>query len=124
MQWDNWRLLTLVSLAGFVGLLFGQMMAFMFVASLAYALWLQHNWYKLWYWLQKPKKRRSPSAEGVIDDVCRQIEQMRQQNSNRKKKMTDYLKRFQSATAALPDGIVVLGEYGEVDWELRDTWVV
>jgi two-component system, OmpR family, phosphate regulon sensor histidine kinase PhoR len=116
MQWDNWRLLTLVSLAGFVGLLFGQMMAFMFVATLAYALWLQHNWYKLWYWLQKPKKRRSPSAEGVIDDVCRQIEQMRQQNSNRKRKLTGYLKRFQSATAALPDGIVVLGEFGEVDW--------
>ncbi|MCX4186421.1 phosphate regulon sensor histidine kinase PhoR [Methylophaga sp. OBS4] len=116
MQWDNWRLLTLISLAGFVGLLFGQMMTFMFLASLGYALWLQHNWYKLWYWLQKPKKRRSPSAEGVIDDVCRQIEQMRQQNSNRKKKLTGYLQRFQSATSALPDAIVVLGEFGEVDW--------
>jgi two-component system phosphate regulon sensor histidine kinase PhoR len=116
MQWDNWRLLSLISLAGFVGLLFGQMMTFMFLASLGYALWLQHNWYKLWYWLQKPKKRRSPSADGVIDDVCRQIEQMRQQNNNRKKKLTGYLKRFQSAASALPDAIVVLGEFGEVDW--------
>ena len=116
MQWDNWRLLTLLSLAGFCGLLFGQMMTFMFLAVLVYALWLQHNWYKLRKWLEKPKKNRSPSAEGVIDDVCRQIEQMRQQNSNRKKKLTGYLKRFQQATAALPDGIVVLGEYGEVEW--------
>lgn len=116
MQWDNWRLLALISVSGFVGLLFGQMMAFMFFAALGYALWLQHNWYKLSYWLQKPKKRRSPSAEGIIDDVCRQIEQMRQQNSNRKKKLTGYLKRFQSATAALPDAIIVLGEFGEVEW--------
>lgn len=116
MQWDNWRLLCLISLAGFAGLLFGQMMTFMFIATLAYALWLQNNWYKLRYWLQKPKKRRSPSAEGVIDDVCRLVEQMRQQNTTRKKKLTGYLKRFQSATAALPDGIVVLGEFAEVEW--------
>jgi two-component system phosphate regulon sensor histidine kinase PhoR len=116
MQWDNWRLLTLISLAGFVGLLFGQMLLFMFLAAMGYAVWLQHNWYKLWKWLKKPKKRRSPSAEGVIDEVCRHIEQMRQQNSNRKKKLTGYLKRFQLATAALPDGIVVVGEYGEVEW--------
>lgn len=116
MQWDNWRLLTLLSLAGFAGLLFGQMMAFLFLAALGYAIWLQLNWFKLKQWLEKPKKRRSPSADGMIDDVCRQIEQIRQQNSNRKKKLTGYLKRFQLATAALPDAIVVLGEFGEVEW--------
>jgi len=116
MQWDHWRLLTLLSLAGFAGLLFGQMMTFLFLATLVYALWLQHNWSKLWQWLQQPKKRRSPSAEGMVDDVCRLIEQMRQQNSSRKKKLTGYLKRFQSATAALPDAILVLGEFGQVEW--------
>lgn len=116
MQWDNWRLLTLLSLAGFAGLIFGQMMAFLFLAALGYAIWLQLNWIKLKHWLEKPKKRRSPSADGMIDDVCRQIEHMRQQNSNRKKKLTGYLKRFQMATAALPDAIVVLGEFGQVDW--------
>ena len=116
MQWDHWRLLVILSLAGFAGLLFGQMMAFMFLATLGYAVWLQHNWFKLHYWIQKPKKRRSPSAEGVIDEVCRLIDQIRQQNSARKKKLTGYLKRFQSATAALPDAIIVLGEFGEVEW--------
>jgi two-component system, OmpR family, phosphate regulon sensor histidine kinase PhoR len=116
MQWDYWRLLTIVSLSGFIGLLFGQMMTFMFVAAFAYALWLQNTWYQLWHWLQKPKKKRSPSADGVIDDVCREIEQVRQQNSSRKKKLAGYLKRFQSATAALPDGIIVLGDYDQVAW--------
>jgi two-component system phosphate regulon sensor histidine kinase PhoR len=116
MQWDNWRLLTIVSLAGFVGLLFGQMMTFMFIASFGYALWMQRAWYQLWLWLEKPKKEKSPSADGVIDDVCRQIDQIRIQNANRKKKLAGYLKRFQAATAALPDAVVVLGDYGEVEW--------
>lgn len=116
MQWDYWRLLTIVFLAGFVGLLFGHMQLFLFIAAFAYALWLQRSWYQLWQWLDKPKKYDSPSADGVIDDVCRQVEQIRIQNSSRKKKLAGYLKRFQAATAALPDAVVVLGEYGEVDW--------
>lgn len=116
MHWDYWRLLTLVSLAGFIGLLFGHMMTFMFIASFMYALWLQRSFYKLLYWLEKPKKNKSPSAEGVIDNVCRHIESMRNQNRARKKKLSGYLKRFQAATSALPDAVVVLGDYGEVEW--------
>ena len=116
MPWDNWRLLALISLAGFLGLIMGQMMTFMFIAALGYAIWLQRKWYQLWRWLQHPKKVACPSAEGVVDDVCRHIEKMRQQNSNRKKKVTSYLKRFQSATAALPDAIVIIGKHGQVDW--------
>ena len=116
MSWDYWRLLTVVFVAGFVGLLFGQMMTFMFLATFLYALWLQQSWFKLEKWLRKHKKNASPSADGVIDNVCRSIEQVRQQNNSRKKKLAGYLKRFQSATAALPDAIVVLGTFGEVDW--------
>jgi two-component system phosphate regulon sensor histidine kinase PhoR len=116
MEWEHWRLVIVITLAGLLGLLIGEPLACMLVGVLCYAVWLQHQWVKLRFWLQKPKKRRAPSVDGVIDDVCRLIDQMRQQNSSRKKKLTGYLKRFQQATAALPDGIVVLGGYGEVEW--------
>jgi len=116
MQWDYWRLLVVLSLAGFAGLVVGQMMAFLFIASLIYILWLQSKWFQLHAWLEKPKKNRSPEAEGVIDDVCRYVERVRAQNNSRKKKLTGYLKRFQSATAALPDAVVVMGEFGQVSW--------
>ena len=116
MPWDYWRLLAIISIAGFIGLLFGHMMTFMFIATLLYALWLQHSWYKLSAWLRSPKKNPSPIADGVINDVCREIDRVGQQNRARKKKLAGYLKRFQSATAALPDAIVILGEFGEVEW--------
>lgn len=116
MSWDYWRLISLISLAGFVGLLLGEMMTFLFFGTLIYLLWLQRQWFLLHQWLIKPKKNRAPEGEGVIDDVCGQIERMRAQNSNRKKKLTGYLKRFKTATAALPDGIVVIGEFGQVEW--------
>lgn len=116
MSWDYWRLITLISLAGFVGLLLGEMMTFLFIGTLIYLLWLQRQWFLLHQWLLKPKKNRAPEGEGMIDDVCGLIERMRAQNSNRKKKLTGYLKRFKKATAALPDGIVVIGEFGQVEW--------
>jgi two-component system phosphate regulon sensor histidine kinase PhoR len=92
------------------------MMTFMFIATLLYAVWIQHSWYKLSAWLRNPKKNQPPEAEGVVNDVCRYLEQIRRQNKSRKKKLTGYLKRFQSATAALPDAVVVLGSFGEVMW--------
>ncbi len=116
MAWDYWRFLTILSLAGFIGLLFDQMVTFLFLASFFYALWLQRSWFQLLKWMQRPKKNACPTAVGVIDDVCREVESVRLQNSSRKKKLGGYLKRFQSATSALPDAIVVLGEYGEVEW--------
>ena len=116
MQWDYWRLITLLSFAGFLGLVLGHMMPFLFAAALIYSLWLQWQWTLLHNWLLKPNKNTPPSADGVIDEVRRQIERMRSQNSNRKKKLTGYLKRFKTATAAIPDGIVVIGEFGQVEW--------
>ena len=116
MPWDYWRLLSVVSLSGFIGLLFGQMMTFMFIGTLLYALWIQHSWYELSAWLRNPKKNQPPEAEGVVNDVCRELEQVRRQNKSRKKKLAGYLKRFQSATAALPDALVALGSFGEVMW--------
>lgn len=116
MQWDWWRLLALIVLAGFVGLILDQLMAFMFFVTLAYTVWLQNQWFKLKDWLSKPKKNPPPEADGVIDEVCGLIEQMRSKNSSRKKKLTGYLKRFQTATAALPDAVVVLGPEGDIEW--------
>lgn len=116
MDWDYWRLITIVSVAGFVGLLFEHMMPAMFIATLIYTFWLQHQWNQLHAWLKKPKKHRPPNVEGVIDDVCRDIEEARKQNRARKKKLGGYLKQFQAATAALPDAIVVMGDFGKVEW--------
>ncbi|NQY27359.1 MAG: phosphate regulon sensor histidine kinase PhoR [Piscirickettsiaceae bacterium] len=116
MHWDYWRLIAIVSIAGFIGLLVGQMLPLMFVAVVVYALWLQHSWNKLYRWMRNSKKYSSPSADGVINDVCREIERVRKQNRARKKKLTGYLKRFQATTSALPDGIVVVATDGRIIW--------
>ena len=76
MLWDYWRLITIVSVAGFVGLLFDQMLLVMFIATFAYAMWLQRIWNRLYFWLKEPKKYKPPSVDGVIDDICREIDRV------------------------------------------------
>lgn len=116
MRWDNWRLIAVISISGFIGLLFEQMMAMMFFSVLLYAIWLQRSWNQLYRWVRNPKTIKAPRAEGVVDDVCREIERVRKQNRDRKKKLAGYLKRFQATTAALPDAVVVLGDDSLVLW--------
>jgi len=116
MQWDYWRLVTIVSLSGFIGLLFDHMLLLMFIATFSYAMWLQYSWNRLYHWLKKPKKYSPPSLDGVVDDVCREIDRVSKQNRSRKKRLGAYLKQFQAATAALPDAVVVMGEFGKVEW--------
>ena len=92
------------------------MMLFMLIATFLYNLWLQHKWYQLDRWLKKPKKNDPPSADGVIDTVCWHVEVTNKKARARKKKVGSYLKRFQSVTSSLPDAVVVLGEFGKVEW--------
>jgi two-component system phosphate regulon sensor histidine kinase PhoR len=116
MRWDHWRLIATISLSGFIGLLFDQMVLVILIGVLAYTIWLQRKWNQLYRWLRNPKSQKSPRAEGVIEDICIEIERVRDQNQTRKRKLAGYLKRFQATTAALPDAVVVLGDDSLVLW--------
>lgn len=51
-----------------------------------------------------------------MEEIIREIDFMRERHRSRKGKLSQYLKRFQKATAALPDATVVLNQYGEIEW--------
>ena len=65
MNWDYLRLLATVSLAGFIGLLFNEMILFMFIGTLLYAVWIQNKWHQMWQWLQNPKKNPLRLLKGL-----------------------------------------------------------
>ncbi len=116
MSWDYWRLLIVLSVSGFVGLLFDQMLLFMLLSMLLYNFWLQHTWRSLLLWLQEPKKNSPPQADGIIDKVYGYIESVNKKNRAQKKKLGTYFNRFQSIMDSLPDAIVIIGEQGKVEW--------
>lgn len=116
MRTDLWRLGWGLLLALLLGLLLGQVFFWLFLFTLSYVLWQQRQLYRLYRWLQKPKKRQPPSEVGIMEGIVREIDFMRERHRSRKSKLSQYLKRFQTATAALPDATVVLNHYDEIEW--------
>lgn len=116
MRADFWRLGWVLLIALLPGLLLGDVFFWLFVFTLGYEVWQQRQLYHLYRWLQKPKKRLPPGAGGAMEGIIREIDFMRERHRSRKRKLSQYLQRFQKATAALPDATVILNEYGEIEW--------
>lgn len=116
MRADLWCLGGGLLLALLLGLILGQVFFWLFLFTLGYVLWQQRQLYQLYRWLQKPKKRTSPAEVGIMEEIVREIDFMHQRHRSRKDKLSQYLKRFQKATMALPDATVVLNQYDEIEW--------
>ena len=116
MRADLWHLGGGLLLALLLGLILGQLFFWLFLFTLGYVLWQQRQLYHLYRWLQKPKKRPSPVEVGIMEEIVREIDFMRQRHRSRKDKLSQYLKRFQKAATALPDATVVLNQYDEIEW--------
>jgi len=113
---DLRRLLSVLAAAAAIGWIFGNMTLWLLVAISAYCFWLQRNVGQLLNWIQDRKNRESPDRPGVFEDLCREIDYSRERHKKRKKKLGNYIKQFQLASRALPDGTVVLDKTGAVSW--------
>lgn len=74
------------------------------------------NLWALRAWLEAPKQFELPEPGGLWGEVFDQLLDRQKKNSKRKRKLAAMLAEFQASTAALPDGAVVLGERGEINW--------
>jgi len=98
-----------------LGVVFGEIFAFLFVALLVYVLWNLYNLNQLSQWLSKPKKY-TPEVIGIWDEVFYQLHHLYKRQRSARKKLTSILNRFQKSTQALPYATVVLNEFDEIEW--------
>lgn len=113
---DIRRLCIVVSLALVVGWALENILLTLLVALLLYCAWLHRQVGQLLRWIRDRKHTLAPEPRGVFEDLCREIDYLRDRDKKRKKKLRVYLKQIQQATRASPDGTVVLDEHGSVKW--------
>jgi len=53
---------------------------------------------------------------GVVDDLLREFDTMRNGYQQREQKLSAFIKRFEETTAALPDAMVVVDDAGRIEW--------
>lgn len=98
------------------GLLIGSVWAGLTLALAAYLALHLRMLVWLSRWVVRPKRTDLPDPSGVWGEVFEQLLELQKRNRKRKKRLAAILAEFQSSTAALPDGAVVMTERGEIVW--------
>ncbi len=74
------------------------------------------NLYRLYRWLQDGHRFQPPEASGIWGEVFHLLYRQQLRNRQRKRRLTGLIKRFQEATAAMPDATVILDVDGTIEW--------
>lgn len=110
------RLLITLAVAAVIGVATG----WFWQAQVLALLWLlvrnTRNLVTLRRWLERPKLVELPITTGIWADVFDGLLILQKRNRKRKRRLAAILSEFQSSTAALPDGAIVLGLAGEIVW--------
>ena len=72
--------------------------------------------YKLGQWLNDPRLETMPEASGIWDDVFSSLYKMVKQHIQTKQELAAELQHIELATAALPEGVVILNEANRIEW--------
>ncbi|MFO7602731.1 MAG: phosphate regulon sensor histidine kinase PhoR [Gammaproteobacteria bacterium] len=116
IQIEIGRFLTIVGLAVFLGLFFGHLESFVLVAITTYLFWHLYNIWLLARWLSKYKTYTPPQSSGVWGDIFDEIYRLLKRQRKRNKRFTNLLRRFRESTDAMPDGVVIMHQHGEIEW--------
>ena len=114
---DISRLALVILFCILVGILAGHVVVCLIAGLLLYNIWQFRVNQQVVIWLRRRREEEPPVlAAGVTDAICQEVEYLKARHKHRKKKLAGHLKRFQEATAALPDAVLILGNAGEIEW--------
>ena len=116
MREDIWRFTGVVIFSLLAGLATGQVIICLFAGIVLFVIWQYRVLKQLYNWLQYRGENEPPELTGIINEICREIDFLRIHHKLREDKLAAFLKRFEEATAALPDAVVILGEHGGIEW--------
>lgn len=113
---DLRRLACAVILSIVAGLLVGKVFLCLSLGIFICLVWQYRALKRLGRFLRDGNRQDLPDAPGVINEIIRQIDFLRAQHEQREEKLTGGLARFQEATEALPDAVIVMDAYGLIEW--------
>jgi two-component system phosphate regulon sensor histidine kinase PhoR len=86
------------------------------VGLLAYVFHHLHNLAALAKWLRSPETDPVPDGLGVWEEVFSYLHARQRGQSRSQSQLSATLERFQRATEAIPDGIIILNKDDRIEW--------
>jgi two-component system phosphate regulon sensor histidine kinase PhoR len=116
MKEDIWRFTGVILFSLFTGLITQQVVICLLAGVFLFLIWNYRVLRQLHLWLQRRSGSNPPELPGIIDEICREIDFLRERHKQRKDKLAGFLRLFQDATASLPDAVIILGDFGVIEW--------
>lgn len=113
---ELWMLGGVAFVSFILGALFGHPFWGLIVGLAVYLAFTLRQLYKLHRWLQGGRSADVPDAGGLWGDVFDTIRKLIKETERREDQLTQMLARFQKASAATPDAMVVLTQHDEIEW--------
>jgi len=113
---DLYRLAGVAGAAVVIGLAFHRLTLALLLGCAGYLLWEHINLHRLRKWLAHRRRHDAPDWPGIFEEICIEIDRLRERHKKRKNMIGRYLSRFQTATKALPDATIVLDDDNRVEW--------
>jgi two-component system, OmpR family, phosphate regulon sensor histidine kinase PhoR len=113
-----WRLALIGAGTALVWAVFGKLAALVLLslAALMYAAQMFYNTALLRAWLREPQAYEIPDGVGIWSDIFSRLYRLLRLSKQSTTRIARELDRFQQAGAALPDGIAILNQTGEIEW--------
>jgi two-component system, OmpR family, phosphate regulon sensor histidine kinase PhoR len=116
MRPDLWRLAGLLAAGLLIGFALSQPLLGVAVALIVFIVVQFHHLRQLHDWLFSRSEHDAPVLPGVLGDLVHELNEMRAYHRQREEKLAQFLQRFQEASAALQDAIVMLDELNRIEW--------
>lgn len=115
-QFEIYRFVLYLFISCWAGWLIEDLRTALFAGLGAYLIRHLVNLYRLECWLRQGAGVSPPASTGIWREIHYDLSRLKRRDKRRKKRLGKILNRFRKATAALPDGTVVLGPHEEIDW--------
>lgn len=89
---------------------------FMLFVLLVTMFYRARQLYKLGIWLSDARLETIPDADGLWDEVFGRLYKMVKRHKQVKQELADELQHIEQATAALPEGVVILNAVNRIQW--------
>lgn len=113
---EIWKLAGIGIAALVLGAMADHILLFLWLGTLVYLGTHLRNLYRLEHWLRVGRRYHPPDAGGIWGDVFHGLYRLQQRNRKRKRRLAQFLERFEQVLGTLPDATVVLGADETIQW--------
>ncbi|MDH5484059.1 MAG: phosphate regulon sensor histidine kinase PhoR [Gammaproteobacteria bacterium] len=116
-SWSSelWRLIVDTAIGWIIGLVLGIPLWGIIVGMLVYVFLLGKRLRRFEKWLNQ-SLHEPDEFGGIVEELAFRIYRIRLRSRKRKKRLTEFLRRWQDSAGALPDAAVVIDRDGDIAW--------